>query len=1555
MNWSDVIKEGILIYASEVDDRSFRTWSVRETICDILYYEIYPLEVIDKIICTILKNNEGRLSEEKLATILGFNIVDNFEMIPKRYADNAEKEIFLKIINSVLQWGLIERSMGYISLTILGDKVLQDNQKYRFFSAKKKIIENEDIKPVEVSLSFFSTLWEHTCVTDIQQIEYSNIDISQIFSNEKTELIKRLNLQSDREYLIYSAKKSEKYYSFSSCQVDIRIYEQGEKYFPIVFYNNKICDQATDLLNSSENFKVKERKIEWGLYLKLIKDETSILNYKAIIPFDDVLDLDYLIKDNRLVWNDIKLFHFIAERSDGNQWSNISEYCPIDILKQYFERYYEKLDWFSISSRINEEFLIKEALSFPWDFDIICKREDISSDCIKQLLLISGLKEQEWDWERIMPMLDVDFIKENIENIDFDLYEITQNRAEDFKPIIIKYPDKKWDWEYISSEYELDYILSNLIVLKDYLKIKKILHRAFSSTDYVEYFTKSTELKQIIIEEKEILSDYSPNLSEYIWKEELIDLLQETGYLQWESTAYTFGFECNEYVEWNHDYFKRYYKNVRTEKGYTFVSSKIEETKIITDYPDFKWDWKEIVNNQAISKDKDFILKIVNDKNLPILLETIEEDEIIKILFEEKDLLEFLEAKPEFWKEVTRKIPIDFCRKHIDYQWDWIELTKRVISSIKIEKIGDPKWVNKWDWEYLTKNIDEEILYDNLDLYTDYWDWEYLSGSLDKEFIFEVLEEYNDKWKWDVLLQRLDKSDLLFSTHIVQVATCISVLDKELKLTLWEIITHKFNYDELHKLILTSNNVGIQEVFLWDYTYFYDLPDFDAKQYLEQYSDIIEWDILSSSKKLNEALKWDKKMLGYDIWLKNTIRILKNKEYHWNFKLLSKLDSINFNNVILKIETKNWDWDYLSEYSSCFKKGEYFKNNFNKFSKYINFTVFSRRTDTGITADLILKYKDREWDWDYLSEYSNCFKLEGFFKDNFDEFTRYINFTVFSRRIDTNITAGLILKYKNKEWDWKVLSDNKKVEISNELLIELSTKDWDWGALSNREELVFSENFIEQLIDKPFDWFVVSSQKTFTPSKKILSRLDKEKINWEAVSQNEEIDMEIFSTYPKYLDWKLVTRNKSFDISDIDLLSKYKNYLDWDFISQSEKFIISQDSLMKFGDKLQWTKINKRDDFIIKEEYLEPFKDVIDWRKVSQSMEIQFTEALIKKFSDYWDWKKLSDNPQIISKLSDFLKSYQSQINSVKFLKELEANGETSYIYHFTHLFNAVNIIKNRKILSRNKAEGFFADAAGSNVHRRDTAHKYARFYFRPQTPTQFYNECLGMDYTMGKYYNRALGLNLPKCPMPVFFKFNLNEVIMKMSDKCYYSTGNMQTDEAIVKKVGESPCLLNTNYLYSDISVGIEYYKKYSQQEFLVEEEFDFSTLDSFEIICYNKVQAELLKSQLVGDPICEKIRKEETIDRIFHRKNRKIEIFVSEKDSILSFFSEYQNEAYLSIRGEGVKEIQILSPKNVIKQTEEEIRVYPLVKFVKEEKSIEVYFVDLTTEKREWLIYKN
>ena len=112
------------------------------------------------------------------------------------------------------------------------------------------------------------------------------------------------------------------------------------------------------------------------------------------------------------------------------------------------------------------------------------------------------------------------------------------------------------------------------------------------------------------------------------------------------------------------------------------------------------------------------------------------------------------------------------------------------------------------------------------------------------------------------------------------------------------------------------------------------------------------------------------------------------------------------------------------------------------------------------------------------------------------------------------------------------------------------------------------------------------------------------------------------------------------------------------------------------------------------------------------------------------------------------------------------------------------------------------------------------------------------------------------------------------------------------------------------------------------------------------------MLKSQLEGDPICDKIRAEDN-DHIFHRRNK--EIIIKEFGAELSFYSNYSDDAYLLIKGDGIKEIQILTPQHIKRQTETEIIVYPSVRFIKKEKSIEVYFVALMKEKREWLIYKN
>ena len=85
------------------------------------------------------------------------------------------------------------------------------------------------------------------------------------------------------------------------------------------------------------------------------------MDYETIIPFEDLIEIDTLIKDERLVWSDNSLFSFIAENSNANQWFSITNNCPIEILKFHLDEFSERFDWTSLSLRIDDEFLIQKA------------------------------------------------------------------------------------------------------------------------------------------------------------------------------------------------------------------------------------------------------------------------------------------------------------------------------------------------------------------------------------------------------------------------------------------------------------------------------------------------------------------------------------------------------------------------------------------------------------------------------------------------------------------------------------------------------------------------------------------------------------------------------------------------------------------------------------------------------------------------------------------------------------------------------------------------------------------------------------------------------------------------------------------------------------------------------------------------------------------------------------------------------------------------------------------------------------------------------------------
>ena len=181
MNWQDIIHNSELIYASTPDDKVFRTWSLKKTTCNVSFYETYPVEDIDRIICGILDSNNGCLEEDKIATILGFNVIDNFDVMPKRYADKAELDVFRAIVKPVIEWGLIakEKESDIYTLTELGYRALETREKYRFYSGKKILSENFGIKSQDISDSLFfpyySALGEYSEITGKTLIKYEGI------------------------------------------------------------------------------------------------------------------------------------------------------------------------------------------------------------------------------------------------------------------------------------------------------------------------------------------------------------------------------------------------------------------------------------------------------------------------------------------------------------------------------------------------------------------------------------------------------------------------------------------------------------------------------------------------------------------------------------------------------------------------------------------------------------------------------------------------------------------------------------------------------------------------------------------------------------------------------------------------------------------------------------------------------------------------------------------------------------------------------------------------------------------------------------------------------------------------------------------------------------------------------------------------------------------------------------------------------------------------------------------------------------------------------------
>lgn len=823
--------------------------------------------------------------------------------------------------------------------------------------------------------------------------------------------------------------------------------------------------------------------------------------------------------------------------------------------------------------------------------------------------------------------------------------------------------------------------------------------------------------------------------------------------------------------------------------------------------------------------------------------------------------------------------------------WNKFSTIARVPYVIKTFK--DSQFL--WNWSVLTERMFPNLKLGNLGnkLFVDKWDWNYLTNNVDIDFLLNNLSTYAAYWNWSIVFDRiLVKNNRLDFNYLDGIVKILSSIESSIRTNAWTALTSKYSFKEQRNLILGSLR---RKGYWWDMKLFCQNDEFDVFKDLEPCRNLIDWDALSSSKAVDKSLKYNEKLgIKKQAWTEDIQNLLADSRNKWNFKLLSSFESLINQYWFISRNKEKLDWQVISKESRIFTEKDKQKINetIEKFKSFIDFKILSERSDVDIQQ--IIKIYPR---------------------GNYD-------YNVLLRNNKIEASVELVNAIKNYEWDWFELTSKEHFKPTADMLLAQFNKNINWEYLSQQDnQALWSDiKLLKRLANREdlalkIDWYTMTSRNYFPIDMNIIDALPLSKLNWKALSGRKAILLYL-DRYDKFINWHSVSNNKAINYKDFDFLKKYKDKLDWSVICANPSFHI--------------------DNMI-----LEIFSNYIDWNEASASLSINFTKTLVEKFKDKWNWPILVKNKAFHNRINIAELSYARQLNIVDFIKQFPC---TPKAYHFTHLSNAVNIIRSMKLQSRNLADGSFSNSAGTNVSRTAKAHRFARFYFAPQSPTQFYNECLGKDSDDDKYYTKALRLGLPKCPMPVFLIFDIEELLTVMPEKCYYSNGNMQKDSSRSFKVIEDPNKIKAKEIYINSRDTFDE----RQQEFLIDGELDFSHLSKVQICCYDEFQAELLRKEITGTKWEDMI----TVNKRLYMYDNKELKFADYADKII-ITSDYSLPYELRVVYKN-KTPDILNKNMVIRQRDNNIYLSSRVE-IKKNTSFEVYFEVSNPRKGNWLIYKN
>ncbi|MBJ6146315.1 DarT ssDNA thymidine ADP-ribosyltransferase family protein [Hymenobacter sp. BT559] len=631
----------------------------------------------------------------------------------------------------------------------------------------------------------------------------------------------------------------------------------------------------------------------------------------------------------------------------------------------------------------------------------------------------------------------------------------------------------------------------------------------------------------------------------------------------------------------------------------------------------------------------------------------------------------------------------------------------------------------------------------------------------------------------------------------------------------------------------------------------------------------LDWAVLSGDSRVAHRL---------------TVDTLRRYQSLWHWPTLSCNPELNADAAYLLHPSlrQRWDWAYISQHSAfirpyqeCNKARKHFK----RFARFIDWPALSLRHDLLFFGELLYAYDSLPWDWTVLSA-SPALRLSD--SDLLNLQDKYWNWAALSANKGVKITLPIVEQLASQPWDWAALSANRSVSFDHPTLVLLANQPWDWDALVRRPDLSWNPQMLRDFAGYALDWTYLSG----------LRRLD-----WSTAFIHE---------FQDYLDWRVLSRSPPF-ILTADLLRGFASRWDFTALSHSQALAdppVSADPahrpaqpaslLVPTADlPWDWPHLCARSDIRYNTQLLDRLAEYLHWPTLSRRpWGVHFELGWVQLFCAYWDFPVLAVHaglPEAAqSEVKAFIKADETRI--LPYLYALERHAPhaprwAGYAFHSTHLTNAASIIRSGQLLSRSevlKTSHKLADASGSINHSPSEVWNYARLYYRPHTLTQFYVERLGLDSSWRddneKHYLAAESLGFPKCPIPVYFRFRLSEILATQPDRFHISDGNMQRSAVTHGPLRQMFGRFNPNYLLfyrldTDGFLGDKFpeFKDVSQQEILLKPSLDITKLDTVDIIVPNDwAYNELLNLIGPDHPLAQRVQ---IGNSTFHGGNRAVD----------------------------------------------------------------------------------